>query len=337
MLVTRSELINKPGKPRPHVLILGAGASVAAFPDGDASGKRLPTMDNLIEIIGLGSILEETGVEYKSRNFEVVYSEIYEKDPKSAIIEVIEEHVRTYFKSMNLPEQPTLYDHVLLSLRPKDLIVSFNWDPFLYDAWYRNRYIYNVPLPQIAHLHGNVRIGYCPEHHIQGDLFYCPVCGKPIVPSRLLFPVVQKNYADDPFIKTEWDLFRHYLPRALTLTIFGYGAPSTDKEAVDIMKSFWRDEEERFIERVEVIDIREKSVLWSQWDPLIVRTYFDYAKDFYGSRLAMYPRRSCEALINQTVFGHFVENNSLPRNAHFDELMSWLSPLLEAERELSDE
>jgi cyclic nucleotide-binding protein len=29
------------------------------------------------------------------------------------------------------PELLTLYDHLVLSLRPKDVIATFNWDPFL--------------------------------------------------------------------------------------------------------------------------------------------------------------------------------------------------------------
>ena len=29
---------------RPHLVVLGAGASRAAFPDGDKNGKRLPLM-----------------------------------------------------------------------------------------------------------------------------------------------------------------------------------------------------------------------------------------------------------------------------------------------------
>ena len=36
---------------RPHVVILGAGASLAAFPNGDANGIRLPLMLDFIEKI----------------------------------------------------------------------------------------------------------------------------------------------------------------------------------------------------------------------------------------------------------------------------------------------
>ncbi|MFW6223076.1 MAG: hypothetical protein ACOC3T_05645 [Bacteroidota bacterium] len=36
---------------RPHVVILGAGASAAAFPQGDANGKKLPVMNDLADIV----------------------------------------------------------------------------------------------------------------------------------------------------------------------------------------------------------------------------------------------------------------------------------------------
>ncbi|MEW6087649.1 MAG: hypothetical protein AB1498_05040 [bacterium] len=49
MCITKSQLINKPENLRRHIVILGAGASVAAFPNGDANGKILPTMDNFVE------------------------------------------------------------------------------------------------------------------------------------------------------------------------------------------------------------------------------------------------------------------------------------------------
>ena len=36
---------------RPHVVILGAGASAAAFPKGDRNGRRLPLMDDLVQVV----------------------------------------------------------------------------------------------------------------------------------------------------------------------------------------------------------------------------------------------------------------------------------------------
>ena len=46
-VLSASELQNAPSTdPRPHVVILGAGASRAACPQGDATGKLVPLISN---------------------------------------------------------------------------------------------------------------------------------------------------------------------------------------------------------------------------------------------------------------------------------------------------
>jgi len=330
--ITRSQLVDKPQRSRRHIVILGAGASAAAFPKGDANGRRLPTMDNLIELLDLGPLLEKAEIKNTRRNFEDIYSELYENDPESPFLIEIEKIVYAYFEDLKLPESPTLYDHLLLSLRPKDVIATFNWDPFLFDAWIRNKE--RVPVPEIIHLHGNVRVAHCPDHPAYGEHgMYCPECDKVLVPSRLLYPITKKDYVNDNFVKTEWEVLKKMLGQAMTLTIFGYGAPTTDKEAVDIMNIAWN-KDNRLIERVEIIDIKNKEILWEQWEPFIIRTYFDREEDFYESRIPNYPRRTCEMLLDATFYGLWVENNPIPRDANFNGLLLWIEPLVKAEQEL---
>ena len=74
----------------------------------------------------------------------------------------IEKRIDAYFSSLRIPREATKYDFLLLSLREKDAIFTFNWDPFLFDAYKRNAHI--ASLPEIFFLHGNVRIGICPNH-----------------------------------------------------------------------------------------------------------------------------------------------------------------------------
>ena len=107
MQITKSQLVNKPAKLRRHIVILGAGASVAAFPNGDANGKKLPTMDNFIEMLDLEPVLEREGIKNRRRNFEDIYSELYEINPSSPFLKEIEKIVYTYFESLKLPESPT--------------------------------------------------------------------------------------------------------------------------------------------------------------------------------------------------------------------------------------
>ena len=108
MHITKSQLVEQPGNLRRHIVILGAGASVAAFPDGDANGKKLPTMDNFIEMAGLEPALKRASVKSKNCNFEAVYSELYENDLESPVLKEIEETVYAYFDSLRLPGCPDI-------------------------------------------------------------------------------------------------------------------------------------------------------------------------------------------------------------------------------------
>src|SRR3989442_1397073 len=102
---------------RPHVLILGAGASRAAFPNGDANGKQLPLMNDLARVVGLGPTLKQFGIRWNGRgNFERLYSKIHSQDPACPALRELEEKVSSFFGTMSLPSGPTLYDHLLLSL-----------------------------------------------------------------------------------------------------------------------------------------------------------------------------------------------------------------------------
>ncbi|MEA3296456.1 MAG: hypothetical protein U9R56_01160 [candidate division Zixibacteria bacterium] len=64
------------GMERPHVVILGAGASLASFPDGDKNGLRLPLMNDLVTVCGLSEVLEKHGIGAEVGNFEELYSDL---------------------------------------------------------------------------------------------------------------------------------------------------------------------------------------------------------------------------------------------------------------------
>jgi hypothetical protein len=125
---------------RPHVVILGAGASIAATPNGDAFGRRLPSMMTFVDVLGLQPILAEHGISFVAgTNFETLYAGLAEDSEKQAIARQLERAVSNYFGSLRLPPHATLYDRLVLSLRSKDLIATFNWDPFLYQACYATK------------------------------------------------------------------------------------------------------------------------------------------------------------------------------------------------------
>jgi hypothetical protein len=329
--MTLEEKINDVKMGRPHVVILGAGASLASFTNGDKNGRRLPLMENLKDVIGLDSLLQKSNIDYKGKNFEDIFSQLYEDKKYSGLVVELENAVKEYFLLYQMPETPTIYDHLVLSLREKDLIATFNWDPFLFWACYRNHK--KAPLPNVVYLHGNVAIGYCSQHNAKGYIkSVCQTCYNPYAPSKLLFPIRNKNYNDDGYIKVEWNTLKHYLKNAYAFTIFGYSAPKTDVEAIKLMKEAWGDVNERQFEEVEIIDIKDSVELSKTWSPFIHTHHYQTTNDFYSSLIARNPRRSCETLWNQLMEVKFVDDNPLPKNSNFDELWKWYEPLLEAEK-----
>src|SRR5690606_3970494 len=129
---------------------------------------------------------------------------------------------------------PTIYDYLVLSLRDKDLIATFNWDPFLYQAWVRNRR-FPTNIPRLSFLHGNVSIGYSKEDKRCGAAgMHIRATGNYLEPTKLLYPVEQKNYTDDEFISIEWGRLKAWMSKessTVRATVFGYGAPVSDVEA----------------------------------------------------------------------------------------------------------
>jgi hypothetical protein len=318
---------------RPHVVILGAGASRAALPVGDPSGKRLPLMNDLVDLCDLREVLSSAGVS-TNRNFEDIYSDLSGAG-NSKLLVAIGERTEEYFSSLRLPERPTIYDTLVLSLRSKDVIATFNWDPLLYLACWRNHKV--AALPNVAYLHGNVAIGYCLEHRKKG--FFgtpCSVCGALYKPSPLLYPIKQKGYSADPYISREWNTLRAALQNAFMLTIFGYAAPESDAEALEIMTSAWGDVEDRNFEQTELIDIRPEDELRSTWSSFIHSHHYDIRADFYDSWIALHPRRSCEAAWQQYFEAKFISTNPVPRVETLAELHAWFAPLLEAEARTQD-
>lgn len=319
--------INNNTNDAPHLVILGAGASLAAFPDGDAHGRRLPLMANLVKTIGLEPLLAEYGVTNGYEDFESLYDGLSASGATPELLERLETEIHSYFSAMEIPSKVTIYDLLLLSLREKDLIASFNWDPFLAQAFKRNRHLRR--LPKLAFLHGNVEVGACAEHRRSGFLDQCcSICSKPFSASKLLYPVKQKNYADDPFIKGEWDNLRHQLSWAYYVTIFGYSAPITDIEAKTLMLEKWKENPWQSLAEIEIVDIRPKSELESTWQEFFVRQHYAVWKDFSSMYAFRHVRRSCEAFAMATLQNSPWHENPFPNTDDLSKLHQWLQPLL---------
>lgn len=267
----------------PHVVILGAGASKAALPNGDANGARLPLMMDLVDCLGLRSALITAGFR-DDVDFESLYDELATTGSHPSVKREIESKVRSYFEKLQLPESPTLYDYLLLSMRPKDCIATFNWDPFLVKAFLRNREF--APLPKILFLHGNVAIAVCLKDRVKGfsgDI--CAKCGSPLQPTNLLYPVRRKDYKSDPFIFGEWKELEASLNEGYMLTIVGYAAPATDVEAVDLLLRGWGENPIFELAQVNIVDIKPEEELERTWQRFFCRTHYGTTTDLWTTWL----------------------------------------------------
>ena len=332
-IFTVEEEIASPKSERHHVVILGAGASRAAFQFGDRNGQKLPVIKDFVEVVGLAGLLTTNGINPPFDNFESIYSDIATDTSKAALQKEIGKRVYDYFAALKLPDTPTLYDHLILSLRPKDVVATFNWDPFLWNAAARNRH-FSEP-PDLLFLHGNVAIGHCPDCKLVLCRSHdCPQCGHPLVASPLLYPVKQKNYQSDPAISAHWSRLESMLKSAWTITFFGYGAPETDVEAIRLLMNGWGNPEKRLMEETEIIDIRPEGDLTTTWKPFIHSHHYSICGSFYDSTIAKHPRRSCEALWERNAGARFMNGGTdFPNSMDFYSLYNWLEPRIAAEQD----
>ena len=316
---------------QPHVVILGAGASRHACPKGDAAKRILPLMKDLIGTVGLTPILDAHGVSGAGEDFEAVYSRLDGQPPFAKCCEELEERVHAYFSALRLPDHPTVYDHLVLSLRPRDVIATFNWDPLLVQAAQRNAM--RVALPRLLFLHGNVAVGFCEKDKRKGPFpGRCPKCHQPFQPTQLLYPVKDKNYSRRPLIWDEWQDLLDAMKVACILTIFGFGAPATDVEAVELMRTAWPAPQKQTAQWVELVNKTPRDELLDQWKTFILSHHADTTTDFYESRIARHPRRTGEAWAATHLFGMWEGGHHLPENAGFPELWAWFHQLVAAEK-----
>ena len=270
-----------------HVVILGAGASIAStLRNMEKNKKRLPSMENFIEVVGLQDIVDTIPDKLKAENFEILYSNLHDNNPESDEIKEIESRVREYFRDMELPDEPTIYDHLVLSLRPRDLIATFNWDPFLYQVFVRNS-DFTKDLPLMSFLHGCVSIGYSVEDKRCGPAgMYMRRDGGYFEPTKLLYPVRKKNYNDDEFISMEWERLKYWLKEDSTklVTVFGYGAPDTDVEAVTLLDEAYGGKDARNMEQFEIIDVQDETTAVKRWDKFIHSHHYDYATNYFDCK-----------------------------------------------------
>ena len=274
--------------------------------------------------------MAEAGIVAPFDDFERIYSDIVSDASKALTRSRIDEKIYSYFDGLEIPDEPTLYDHLVLSLRPKDVIATFNWDPFLWKACHRNSL--NSAAPTLLFLHGSVATGSCDRCKLvlSRSTGYC-VCGEKLRDIPILYPVTEKNYNSYPAIAAHWRKLRRALQSCWALTIFGYCAPKTDVEALSLLKDGWGSASSRELEEIEIIDVKDEDTLRGSWDPFIHSHHYTTKTSFYESWIACHPRRSCEAIWAQNMDCMFIAPYAIPKDRSFADLYKWIQPRLKAE------
>lgn len=291
---------------RPHLVILGAGASKDAMPNGDADGKLLPVMSEFISKLGLTDYIQRIPGVPCTDNIEDVYSWLADKEQFAEERFVIENEIREYFSNITLPNSLTKYDLLVLSLRSKDCIATFNWDGLLVQAYRRMQKI-TTDLPQMVFLHGNVEVGYCAKCGTYGYWFAkCHKCGNPLQGVPLLYPVRDKDYRNQEFINSQWVIFEDYVSKAALITIYGYSAPKTDVAAIGILKeAFARFGTPRYFDSIEIIEhpkfnTKDISDAWIDISSM-AHDHIKLHRSVFDSCMFKNPRRSLEFVHKQKI------------------------------------
>ena len=321
-ILSRQELVDSPNRDRPHVVILGAGASKAAFPNGDATGQLVPLMKEIPEVLGRDWKELVKGASLKSGDFESQYIDLRENARHHDRLDEVERVLCDYFGRLALPDHPTIYDYLVLGLRSKDVIATFNWDPFLILAHRRNNGI--CKLPEIRFLHGCVRFASCIDHDVLGGpLMLCPECLKPLTKSSILFPRADKDYTKDSIVFREWEFVTGRLREAVHLTIFGYSGPSSDYKAKKLLLEGWERTPMRKFSHVEIIDVGSPDKLRSNWNEFIPFDHDMLTACFWKSTIAKWPRRTAEYKMAASLFGTVSEYIGPIRTNSLEELQQW--------------
>ena len=96
--VSVEEEIKQVSMKRPHVVVLGAGASGLRARMGDRSGRILPLMTDFgRRLSGLEALLQGWGIE-PSRNFETIFTELYNGQEQNKV-EIVENTIDAYFET----------------------------------------------------------------------------------------------------------------------------------------------------------------------------------------------------------------------------------------------
>jgi hypothetical protein len=186
-------------------------------------------------------------------------------------------------------------------------------------------------------LHGNTGQGVCYKDKTEGFAGdKCGKCGNIYEKVKLLYPISQKNYSQNAFIESQWNLFTETLNEVFILTIFGYSAPNNDSKAIDSIRNAWKFNKYKESNEVEIIDIKGRDELRNVWKDFFLREHYKIHSDFKNSLMWYHPRRSCEAFGGAVLQNEPWKERPFKEESNLKELVGQIMSMINEEINISE-
>ena len=102
-----------------HLVILGAGSTIATIPNGDKNGEFSYTLYNLLKDKCFTSFVKKVQAkDFQTDDVEALCNQLYKED--KLLYDEFESLVRKKYASLELPDGFTILDRLVLSLTPND-------------------------------------------------------------------------------------------------------------------------------------------------------------------------------------------------------------------------
>lgn len=280
-----------------HLIILGAGSTIATIPPpkGDKNGMCAYTLSNFLSDPFYADFLSTLDSKYSNLDVEELCAKMYLEDKN--LYDEFEALIRKKYALLELPEEFTVLERLIMSLNSNDAILSFNWDDLIIQAYNRvQKYIPQMLLPQIGFPHGNAQACYNEQRYgSKRNLDNLSLYDSP-----LNMPVNELIYKDNLFIKSQWHLLDFYIRNCQMITFFGYRGPVSDRNDLNHMVNLLK--KNQICGKIEIIDKSKEAAteVASNLKDLvkITESKADCCGSFFESRIAQYPRRTLSSLEN---------------------------------------
>ena len=309
-----------------HLVILGAGSTIATIPQGDKKGEKSYTLANLLSDPSLMPFVQKVhDKNYRTDDVEELCNQLYKNDIN--LYNEFETLIRKKYGSLELPMRFTILDRLVLSLTPNDAIVSFNWDDLIIQAYQRMSYF--VPdkmLPILAFPHGNAQAAYSKTHYTSRRVI---TNDRNWLDSPLNMPVDEVDYKSNLFIKSQWHILEFYIRNAKMITFFGYRGPKSDEQDLQHLDEIFV--KNKICDKIEIIDkdLHEAQIVAKNLVRFKMQENWVYTcPDFWHSSIAKYPRRTLHSLENNW---NYTSKTSVKEET-LAEFMGHVGPLIEEEQ-----